>query len=84
MPFNEPESYIENRSRAILEQSPFSIQILSPDGYTIQVNKAWEQLWGVTLEQIKDYNMLEDEQLVKKGIMPYIKRGFAGEACEIP
>jgi PAS domain S-box-containing protein len=84
MSFNESESYIENRFRAILEQSPFSIQILSPDGYTIQVNKAWEQLWGVTLEQIKDYNMLEDEQLVKKGIMPYIRRGFAGEACEIP
>jgi PAS domain S-box-containing protein len=81
---NEPESYIENRFRAILEQSPFSIQILSPDGFTIQVNKAWEQLWGATLEQIKGYNMLEDEQLVKKGIMPYIRRGFAGEATEIP
>ncbi|MDQ3799703.1 MAG: PAS domain S-box protein [Acidobacteriota bacterium] len=81
---NEPESYIENRFRAILEQSPFSIQILSPDGFTVQVNKAWEQLWGATLEQIKGYNMLEDEQLVKKGIMPYIRRGFAGEATEIP
>jgi PAS domain S-box-containing protein len=86
MSFDESEmqSYIENRFRAILEQSPFSVQIMSPDGYTIQVNKAWEQLWGVTLEQIKEYNMLADEQLVKKGIMPYIKRGFAGEATEIP
>ncbi|HEX8250765.1 MAG TPA: PAS domain S-box protein, partial [Pyrinomonadaceae bacterium] len=84
MSFNESEFYIENRFRAILEQSPFSIQIMSPDGYTIQVNKAWEQLWGVTLEQIKGYNMLEDEQLVKKGIMPSIKRGFAGEVTEIP
>jgi PAS domain S-box-containing protein len=86
MSFNESEmpSYIENHFRAILEQSPFSIQIMSPDGYTVQVNKAWEQLWGVTLEQIKNYNMLEDEQLVEKGIMPYIKRGFAGEAVEIP
>src|SRR5215213_1942108 len=84
MSFNDSESYFENRARAILEQSPFSIQIMSPDGFTIQVNKAWEQLWGVTFEQIKGYNMLEDEQLVKKGIMPYIKRGFAGEATEIP
>lgn len=75
---------LENRFFAVLEQSPLSIQILSPDGYTVQVNKAWEELWGLTLEQIKDYNMLQDEQLVKKGIMPYIKRAFAGEACEIP
>ena len=84
MSFNESESYIENSFRAILEQSPFSIQIMSPDGFTIQVNKAWEELWGVRLEQIKEYNVLADEQLVKKGIMPYIKRGFAGEATEIP
>lgn len=75
---------LEDRYRAILEQSPFSIQVLSPDGYTIQVNKAWEKLWGVTLEQIRDYNMLEDEQLEQKGVMPYIRRAFAGEAAEIP
>jgi PAS domain S-box-containing protein len=74
----------ETRSRALIEQSPFSIQILSPDGRTLQVNRAWEQLWGVTLDQIADYNMLEDEQLVAKGVMPYIRKGFAGEAAVIP
>lgn len=81
---SKTHSNIEERFRAILEQSPFSVQIMSADGYTIQVNKAWEELWGITLEQIAGYNMLEDEQLVEKGIMPYIKRGFAGEATEIP
>jgi PAS domain S-box-containing protein len=74
----------ETRSRALIEQSPFSIQILSPDGRTLRVNRAWEELWGVTLEQITDYNMLEDEQLVAKGVMPYIMKGFAGEATAIP
>ena len=64
---SEVQSYIENRFRAILEQSPFSIQIMSPDGYTIQVNKAWEELWGVTLEQIKEYNMLEGRTAGRKG-----------------
>jgi PAS domain S-box-containing protein len=74
----------ETRSRALIEQSPFSIQILSPDGHTLRVNSAWEKLWGVTLDQIADYNMLEDEQLVAKGVMPYIHKGFAGEATAIP
>ncbi|HEY0406842.1 MAG TPA: PAS domain S-box protein [Pyrinomonadaceae bacterium] len=74
----------ETRSRSLIEQSPFSIQILSPDGHTLRVNRAWEQLWGVTAEQIADYNMLEDEQLVVKGVMPYILKGFAGEATAIP
>lgn len=75
---------LENRFLAILEQSPLSIQILSSEGFTVQVNKAWEELWGVTLDQIKDYNIFEDEQLVKNGVMPYIKMAFAGQATEIP
>jgi PAS domain S-box-containing protein len=78
------ESLTDDRFRAILEQSPLSIQIMSPDGRTVRVNRAWEELWGVTLEQLAGYNMLEDEQLVEKGIMPYIRRAFAGEPVEIP
>lgn len=77
-------SHLENRFRAVLEQSPLSIQIMSPDGYILQVNKAWEELFGVKLDQIEGYNILEDEQLVRKGIMPYIKLGFEGRAVEIP
>ncbi len=81
---SEMQSSIDDYSSAIFEQSPISIQIMSPDGYTVRVNKAWEELWGVTLEQIKEYNILEDEQLVKNGVMPYIKRAFAGQSAEIP
>ena len=74
----------EARFRAIIEQSPLSIQVLSPDGQTLQVNRAWEELWGVTLQDIAGYNLLEDQQLVAKGLMPYIRRGFAGEPTLIP
>jgi PAS domain S-box-containing protein len=74
----------EESFRAAFEQSPMSTQILSTDGRTLWVNRAWEELWGVTLEQLGDYNMLEDQQLVEKGIMPYIKKAFAGERTEIP
>ncbi len=74
----------ETRFRQMIEQSPLSIQIFSPDGRTLRVNQAWERLWGVTLEQIPDYNVLQDPQLVEKGIMPYIERGFAGQAVAIP
>ncbi len=74
----------EARFRALVEQAPLSVQILSPEGRTIQVNQAWERLWGVTLEQITGYNMLQDQQLVEKGIMSYIRRGFAGEPTVIP
>jgi PAS domain S-box-containing protein len=74
----------ETRFRLMVEQSPLSIQILSPDGSTVRVNRAWEELWGVTLEQIPGYNVLQDPQLVEKGIMPYIRKAFAGEATAVP
>lgn len=80
----QPARHSEELFRAAFEQSPVSTQIFSPDGRTLWVNRAWEQLWGVTLEQIGDYNILEDPQLIKKGIMPFIQQGFAGERAEIP
>ncbi|HEV7858718.1 MAG TPA: PAS domain S-box protein [Pyrinomonadaceae bacterium] len=74
----------EERFRTIIEQSPLSVQVFSTDGVTRQVNRAWEKLWGVKLEQIVGYNILEDEQLVVKGVMPYLKRAFDGQASVLP
>jgi len=55
-----------------------------PDGITIMVNRAWEKLWGVTINDLSDYNILKDTQLEELGILPYIKKGFAGESSFIP
>ncbi|MES2437097.1 MAG: PAS domain-containing sensor histidine kinase [Patescibacteria group bacterium] len=74
----------ERKYRMMIEQSLLSTQILSPDGYTLQVNKAWERLWGLNLDMLKGYNMLNDKQLVETGVMPYIQKGFSGEATMIP
>jgi len=74
----------EGRFRGLMEQAPFSVQVFAPDGRITRVNRAWEELWGVTLGQIADYNVLEDPQLEAKGILPLIRRAFAGEAVEIP
>jgi PAS domain S-box-containing protein len=70
--------------RELFEQSPLSIQILSPEGTTLRVNRAWERLWGIRVEQIGDLNLLEDAQLVERGLMPYLQKAFDGEAVEIP
>src|SRR5919107_2886246 len=74
----------ETRFRLMVEQSPLSTQIFSPDGSTLRVNRAWEELWGVTLDQIPGYNVLQDPQLIDKGLMPYIREAFAGEATAMP
>jgi PAS domain S-box-containing protein len=74
----------EERFRALMEQAPFGIQVLAPDGHTVRVNRSWEKLWGVTFDEIADYNILEDPHLEAKGVTPYIRRAFAGEAVTIP
>jgi PAS domain S-box-containing protein len=74
----------EEQFRTLIEQSPLSVQILSPGGETLQVNRAWEKLWGIPISALQGYNMLQDQQLIDLGIMPYILRGFAGEAAEVP
>lgn len=74
----------ERRFRSLVEQSPFSIQLLSPDGFTRQVNPAWEKLWGVKVEGLASYNILQDRQLAEKGVMPYFEKSFTGETAVIP
>jgi PAS domain S-box-containing protein len=74
----------ESRFRLLIEQSPLSIQVFSPDGSCIQANEAWEQLWQAHREQLAGYNILEDHQLEAKGLLPLIRRAFAGEPQSTP
>ena len=74
----------EERFKGLFEQSPFSIQILDTNGWTLQVNKGWEQLWNSTLDMLADYNMLQDPQLEESGTLEYLKKAFSGEAVRIP
>ncbi len=71
--------------KTIFDQTPVSTQIFSPDGMTVLVNKAWEKLWRASPKHVVNrYNILHDTQLEEAGTMPYIRRGFAGEAVTIP
>jgi PAS domain S-box-containing protein len=86
----EPAS-ADIRFRELFEQAPISIQILAPDGRTLRVNKAWENLWqiheGSALKAFvfsTGYNVLTDPQLVANGIAPILARAFAGESVAIP
>lgn len=75
----------EERYRKLVDQSPLSTQILAPDGRTLRVNRAWEELWGVNLaEHLPDYNVWTDPQLEARGLKSYVERAFAGEAVEAP
>jgi len=91
MPIEAAVSPSDLRFRELFEQAPVSLQILAPDGRTLRVNKAWEELWqireGSALKAhvfSSNYNVLTDPQLHAAGIVPYLQRALAGESVEIP
>lgn len=74
----------EQRLRQVLEQSPMGIQVMGPRGQIVMTNPAWERLWGVTMDMVGEYSILDDPQIEELGVLPYVKRAFAGEAVEVP
>ncbi|HYC38068.1 MAG TPA: PAS domain-containing protein [Usitatibacter sp.] len=80
------DSFAESRAyfRAIFEQAPFTIQVFTPDGRCIDANPAFEKMWGVGREALAGYNLLADPQLEALGLMPLIRRAFAGESVALP
>jgi len=87
----DPHPSSETRFRELFEQAPTSIQILAPDGRTLRVNKAWEELWeihaGTSLHAFvlsDEYSLLSDPQLVDSGIAGYLRQALAGESVEVP
>lgn len=74
----------ESRLRKWLEQSVVPIQVVSPEGWTVQVNPAWEKLWGVDFKDMAGRNLLTDLQVEQQGIGAYIRRALAGEAVFVP
>lgn len=74
----------EHRYRMLAERSPLAIQVFAPDGTVLRVNAAWEQLWHASFDDLKHYNVLQDQHLETLGILPLLKRVFAGETLVLP
>jgi PAS domain S-box-containing protein len=78
-----------SRFKAIFDQSPLSIQIVSNAGKTILINSSFKRLWDISDEFaeefiLKEYNILEDPNLEKAGQLDVIKKAFRGESVEVP
>ena len=78
----------EERFRSVMEQSPFPMELLTPDGKINQVNPSWYKLWGIdevsAAETLEKYNMITDPQLKKLGVADLVKKAFSGEHVILP
>ena len=74
----------EVRFRALIDQSPLSIQIFDRDGNCVHANAAWGRLWGIERSLAIGYNIFGDEQIRSKGLLPHLQRAFLGETLWLP
>lgn len=75
----------ERLFQTLVEQSPFGIQVFDSDGMLRNANRAWEEIWGVPVEQVVGrFNALKDSQIKEAGLLPIIERSFAGESVTLP
>ncbi len=74
----KPDFQKENEGpfRALMEQSSVSIQIHTPDGKLFDTNSAYNKLYGLSNETLKEvyerYNILHDPQIVRLGFQSHI------------
>lgn len=71
-----------NRFFSIMQQSPLSMQISDVQGNILQVNKAWELLWGIAGSEALGQNVFSAAHLIKKGIVPATWQSFNRVQCE--
>ncbi len=76
----------ERYFRILMEQSPVSIMIFNKEGFLMNANQAWMDLWNI--EDISNvlgkFNILKDKQLLEKRDVDKFKKVFAGEKIYIP
>ncbi len=78
----------ETRYRNLVEHSPLSVAVLTPDGKITQVNAAWKKLWGFNDKEaaqlMANYNYFDDKQIKDLGHAPLLERASKGESIIMP
>lgn len=72
---------IEELLAKVIEYFPYPIQVYSPDGISVLVNKALLAEYHATNPDVVvgKYNIFEDPAVISTGQLPMIKRAFQGE-----
>ncbi len=69
-------------SKNIMMMSPVSIQVLDKNGFTLNVNPAFESLFGSVPPP--DYSIFQDQQLLDKGVGVIFDKLRNGEVVQFP
>jgi|GEM_PF-3439141 len=76
---------IDNQIHMLIRQSPIVIEIYDLDGLQIEVNKAYEELWGVPASTtVNKFNVLKSQEVISTGLIDYVNSAYNGESVIVP
>jgi len=62
-----------NHFKLLYNSVRFPIQVINSEGRTVYLNDSFTVQWGYNLSEIQEYNILEDNELTRKGVQQLIK-----------
>jgi len=72
---------------AVIDNSPMSTQIINDQGWTVKINRAMSEAFGVSpvdIVGIGKHNFFSDEKMRRTGLIDAVKRAFEGEIVTVP
>ena len=74
----------EAQFRMVMQQSPNVLEIYDLDGLQIEVNKAYEELWGFPASTtMNKFNILKSQEVIDTGLITFIQKAYAGESVNV-
>lgn len=75
----------EKRFKQLMKESPSVMEVYDKDGLQIEVNRAYEVLWGFAATvTVNKFNLLKSKEVEKTGLLKYIEQAYAGESVTVP
>ncbi len=71
-------------SENLFQHAPYIAFQIGSDGRILRFNHAFERVWRLTKEDIEDYSIWKDRQMLKAGIVDLLREVFAGRVVEFP
>ncbi len=71
-------------SENLILHSPYAVVHIASDGTIKRCNPAFERLYHLTLEDLRNYSVWKDGQLQRAGITDLLKEIITGHVVEIP
>src|ERR1041385_2560078 len=68
--------------QTLFAEAPVAFGIANADGYYVAVNRVFRELFGASPPP--EYNLFRDELAAELGLLPLIRRAFAGERVLVP